>query len=46
MLAATMDYETVIPITSKPSKEGTAKDLHTGIKETNLELELTEGEGE
>jgi hypothetical protein len=46
MLAATMDYETVIPITSKPSKEGMAKDLHTGIKETNLELELTEGEGE
>jgi hypothetical protein len=44
MLAATMDYETVIPITSTPSKEGTAKDLHTGINETNLGLELTEGE--
>ena len=41
-----MDYETVIPITSTPSKEGTAKDLHTGINETNLGLELTEGEGE
>jgi hypothetical protein len=39
-----MDYETVIPIASKPSKEGTAKDLHTGINETNLGLELTEGE--
>jgi hypothetical protein len=46
MLAATMDYETVIPIVSNPSKEGKTKDLHTGIKETNLELELTEGEGE
>jgi hypothetical protein len=44
MLAATMDYETVIPITSTPSKEGTANDLHTGINETNLGLELTEGE--
>lgn len=39
-----MDYETVTPIVSNPSKEGTAKDLHTGINETNLGLELTEGE--
>ena len=39
-----MDYETVTPITATPSKEGTAKDLPTGIKATNLELELTEGE--
>jgi hypothetical protein len=45
LLAATMDYETVTPIKSTPSKEGTAKDLHTGINETNLGLELTEGEG-
>jgi hypothetical protein len=44
LLAATMDYETVIPITSTPSKEGTANDLPTGIKATNLGLELTEGE--
>jgi hypothetical protein len=44
MLAATMDYETVTPITSKPSKEGMANDLHTGINETNLGLELTESE--
>ena len=41
-----MDYETVIPITSTPSKEGMSNDLHTGINETNLGLELTEGEGE
>lgn len=41
-----MVYETVIPITATPSKEGKAKDLLTGIKATNLELELTEGEGE
>lgn len=40
-----MDYETVIPIVSTPSKEGMTNDLHKGIKETNLELELTEGEG-
>jgi hypothetical protein len=44
MLAATMDYETVTPIVSNPSKEGTTKDLHTGINETNLGLELTESE--
>ena len=39
-----MDYETVTPIVSNPSKEGTTKDLHTGINETNLGLELTESE--
>jgi hypothetical protein len=44
MLAATMDYETVIPITTTPSKEGMTTDLPKGIKPTNLELELTEGE--
>lgn len=40
-----MDYETVIPIISKPSKEGTSTDLRKGINTANLELELTEGEG-